>query len=53
MLTFFTLIVFKELHAFKGSCTGNELMRKLGLTVWLIIAAIVVVDFLVRTLCFS
>lgn len=43
MLTLLTLVVFKELHAFEGSGTSDELMGEFGLVVGLAVPAILIV----------
>ena len=50
MLTFLTLVVLEELHAFKRGSASNKLMGEFGLMVGLIVASIIVIDLLMRVL---
>lgn len=51
MLTLLTLMIFEKLHALEGSSASDELVRELGLVVWLAVASILVIDLLVSVLC--
>ena len=51
MLTLLTLMIFEKLHALEGSSASEELMRELGLVVWLAVASVLVIDLLVSVLC--
>lgn len=49
-LTFFALMVLIELETLERGSTGYELMRELGLVVWIVVASAPVVHLTVSVL---
>ena len=51
VLTLLPLMIFEQLHSLAGRSASDELVRELGLVVWLVVASILVIHLLVSVLC--
>ena len=50
MLTFLTLMILEQLHGLERRRTTKELVRELGLVIWLVVASILLVNLLMGAL---
>lgn len=53
LLTLFALVVLVELEALEGGTASHELVGEFSLVVWIVVAAALVVDLVVRVLRFT